>query len=400
MAISAALLIGLLVRPGSLPRQQPLRWWDALWLTWILALPLSYLTNGYPAYNALSALFLRAMIYGVPYWVGRATFQSPASIRILLRCAVIASLTYIPLIIWEIRMSPQLHTQVYGAFQHVFSQTRRGGGFRPIVFTSHPLKLALWFATVLLIAAGFRKHLSGVPAWYARAWWLVPGLVLVLYLCKSLGPLALGLAAAISLTSRFCRPLMALAIFVGAAYILGRILFDEEVYRWVMPWLDYIPADRAQSIQFRMDNERLLLARAWQQPWLGLVNEGFRSVIIDGQAKKEIVTDSFWIIAFGTTGFLGLTSFYGTIFTAAIRGHLHNARHARAETQLLSVIVGVLVLDTVVNGRLTVFGIVSTGAVLGLSAKTRPGPLAGASGARTGNARTRLRPRQPPEAAS
>ncbi len=400
MAISAALLLGLLIRAESLPRQQPLRWWDALFLTWILSLPISYLANGYPAYNAFSALFDRMMIWGAPYWIGRAAFPSTASIGILLRCLVLGSLTYIPLALWEIRMSPQLHTQIYGAFQHTFLQTIRWGGFRPIVFMAHPLHLALWFAITLLAAIRLKKHLSGVPAWYKRAWWLAPGFALMLLLCKSLGPLALGLTAAASLSIRSCRSLLALAIIAGATYLLGRIFFDEAVYQWVLPWLDYLPADRAQSIQFRMDNERLLLARAWEQPFFGFVKEGFRTITVDGEVQNRVVADSLWIVAFGTTGLLGLISLYGTMLTAAVRGHFHKDRYARDEIQILSTIVAVLALDTIANGQPSPFAIVCMGAVLGHSTKPSPNPLACGPATKASRASNRLRPRHRPATSS
>ena len=53
--------------------------------------------------------------------------------------------------LFEIRISPQLHRWVYGYFPNdAFVQQMRGGGFRPVVFFPHGLALALFTAIALL----------------------------------------------------------------------------------------------------------------------------------------------------------------------------------------------------------------------------------------------------------
>ena len=65
--------------------------------------------------------------------------NDPASQRTLLISIFIGGLLYVPLCLFEIRMSPQLHKLVYGFHQHIFAQTFRFEGWRPTVFLQHGL---------------------------------------------------------------------------------------------------------------------------------------------------------------------------------------------------------------------------------------------------------------------
>lgn len=405
MAISVALVIGLIIRKGANLRPTSLRWWDVIYLISLLSLPLSYLFNGYPLYNALSALFTRTMIWGVPYWVGRVTYQTPKSVRVLLLCVVIASLTYLPLCLWEVRMSPHLHLQVYGSFQHSFAQMIRWGGYRPMVFTEHGLTLALWMAVALAAAIGLRKTSKDARHWIGNTWWLVPGLMVMLFLCKSLGALALGLTAALALSIHSCRRLLLIAITGAFVYVLGRVFFDEMVYNWIAAFLDILPEGRAASFRFRMDMERLLLARAWEQPVVGFVAEEFRRVSVEGLSaigSSKVVTDSLWIIVFGTTGLLGLIPLYTVLFVAGTRSCVRRWQSASVEAQVISVIVAIQMLDTVANAAFTPFAILSTGAALAIADHSSPDRVPGIASHKGHKGRIRgrrLLPRTPRDAA-
>ena len=75
---------------------------------------------------------------------------------------------YVPLCLFEIKMSPQLHQLVYGYHQHGFDQTIRLGGFRPMVFMQHGLAVGFWMTAasligVWLLVSGSLKQLWGIP---------------------------------------------------------------------------------------------------------------------------------------------------------------------------------------------------------------------------------------------
>lgn len=377
IAISVALIIGPLVSRQRLPRLTKIRWWDIAYALWIVALPSSYLANDYPYYNALAALFDKFMIWGVPFWVGRCCFQSAASARLLLQGIVIGGLINVPLAAWEIRMSPQLHTTLYGGFQHVFGQMIRDGGFRPIVFTNHALVLALWFGASLAAATALRKSGRLAPIWVQRGWWILPCFIALLPMCKSMGAITLGFAATASIAFRPCRHVLTLLLLAAVAYVSARLLFDEATYQIILSWLDYLPLERAQSFQFRMDNERLLLALAWEQPWLGWVDEGFRGVdmnpLLPEEASDKVVTDSLWIILFGTTGLWGLITLYSVLLASATRHYWDASVRQLAEARVLSTIVALLLIDTVTNGYFGPVAILSTGAALSVGSAKKIG---------------------------
>jgi hypothetical protein len=68
---------------------------------------------------------------------------------------------YMPLCLLEVRLSPQLHTWIFGYHQHSFGQSLRFGGFRPVVFMDHGLMVGLWMTMATL--AGFWLWRSRSP---------------------------------------------------------------------------------------------------------------------------------------------------------------------------------------------------------------------------------------------
>ena len=129
----------------------------------------------------------------IPFFLGRQFLRSETSNVEILRVLVIAGLLYSVPMLFEIRMSPQLHTWIYGYFgAGAFSQTMRGGGFRPTVFLPSGLSLAFFTMTTAVAAAALwrtctyiaRFPLVGVTAY----------LGVMLVLCKTLGAFLYGAA--------------------------------------------------------------------------------------------------------------------------------------------------------------------------------------------------------------
>jgi hypothetical protein len=104
---------------------------------------------------------------------------------------VVGGLLYLPLCLFEMQMSPRLHSIVYGYHQHSFGQHIRGDGYRPKVFMQHGLATALWMATASLVGVwlwmtGAVRKLSNIPMAY-----LVPSLIVTTAMCRSVGALVL-----------------------------------------------------------------------------------------------------------------------------------------------------------------------------------------------------------------
>src|SRR5690606_33843621 len=111
----------------------------------------------------------------------------PDTHRDLAVAFALAGLVYTLPVLFEVRMSPQLHAIFYGFFPHSFGQHIREGGFRPAVFLGHGLLIGMLFSIAILAALSlWREALrAGRPA---KGWLgLAIGLGLTLTLSRNLG---------------------------------------------------------------------------------------------------------------------------------------------------------------------------------------------------------------------
>ena len=60
--------------------------------------------------------------------------------------------------------------------------------------------------------------------------------------------------------------------------------------------------ERAQSLEFRLDNEDLLIAKALQRPIFGWGGWGRNFVYDESEHRRVTVVDGMWIIALGSYG--------------------------------------------------------------------------------------------------
>src|SRR5262249_17769116 len=106
---------------------------------------------GVGIYDAGSAVIAEFLFF-LPFILGRQYLKNAVDHEQILRALVIAGLLYSLPMLFEVRMSPQLHTWIYGYFPHSFAQQIREGGFRPVVFLGHGLLVA-FFALTTVVAS-------------------------------------------------------------------------------------------------------------------------------------------------------------------------------------------------------------------------------------------------------
>src|SRR5262249_2579857 len=151
--------------------------------------------------------------------------------------------------------------------------------------------------------------------------WLLFGLMVTTILSRSTGALALGMAGAgVLLFTRSAGTRFAVLLLLVAAplYITDRVtnrVVGESAVEFVKNNFD---ADRAASFQFRLDNENLLMEKAFKQPWFGWSGWG-KSRVIDTEGHDMAVTDSLWIITLGCWGFVGLVLLYLAMLVPVLR---------------------------------------------------------------------------------
>jgi hypothetical protein len=347
--------------------------------------------NGLGAYEGWSAVIHASVVFGGPYLLGRLYLGDREGLADLAGALVVAGLVYVPLCLWEIRMSPQLHRLAYG-FSPVamFGQNIRFGGYRPVAFMSHGLMLALFMASATLVAwwlwrTGARRALTvlglRIPMGLAAA-----ALGVTTVLCKSTGAVALLLvgAAVLEGTRRLRSPVLILALLaVPPAYCAGRLAgWTGEAL--LAAASGSVAAERAQSIEYRFENETLLVEKALQRPWLGWGRWG-RSRIHDETGRDVSVTDSLWVITLGETGLVGLIALglaLGLPILLLLRAApaRHWADKGVASASALAAVALIGMMDDLLNTMATPAALAIAGALVSLwrvaraARTTRPAP--------------------------
>ncbi|MBM3288880.1 MAG: O-antigen ligase domain-containing protein [Candidatus Hydrogenedentes bacterium] len=307
-------LATLLFEPDRVMAFRP-KWIDLPVAVLCLCPLLSSLSNGLGLYDGISGINLYLLRWGLPYFIGRIYFNDYPSMRELAIGLFIGGLVYMPFCWYEMRMSPQLHRVIYGYHQHSFAQTLRWGGYRPMVFLQHGLMVGMWMVTatlsgIALWRTGAMRQIRGIPMWMP-----VGVLFLTAVLCRSSGALVLlGMGIAVFLTVRYLSTPLVLAgiAAVCVAYVAVRCAGMSDGSALAEFARDVFGPDRGHSVDVRVHNEELLAARARQQPVFGWGGWG-RSRVHDLRGKDVSVTDSLWIILFGTNGAVGVAAMLATV---------------------------------------------------------------------------------------
>ena len=347
--IALALFVGTVV--FGFGKLAEIRWrgGDVLMLGAISAGALSSLHAGLGAYDAFTQFVRSAVTLGVPYVVGAAYFGDRASLNRLLIALFVSGLVYAPLCLYEVRMSPQLHAQVYGAAQHSFLQTVRGGGWRPMVFMHHGLELSLWLGAATVAGMGLLR--SGLRTMFGIPMpMLVFGLFATTILCKSTGAILLtSLALFLQMFGLRRGALLAILLAIPA-YLAARILGGGRLEAMLVEAAHLISDERAQSLQFRFSNEVLLLSNLDQSLLFGggLWNFG---VYLDHETGnyEVLVPDSLWIIEVSTKGLFGMVCVIGMLWVPATRTVLQPRRLQNPVLFTGGLILATLILDTMSN---------------------------------------------------
>lgn len=313
-------------------------------------------------------MFLYAII---PFFLGRVLFRSVRDVSDLMGVFVIGALVYIPFILIELRMSPQLHRWIYGFHQHEFGQTMREGGYRPMVFMPHGIALAMFLLTASLAAFALSRARIRLP-YGLPASGIGIVLFIVLIACKSVGAamyaflaVPLVVLASPKTMARFSRWL---AIFV-IAYPVLRITGTFPTTEILNVAARFSQA-RADSLAFRFFNEEQLVEKALLRRWYGWGGFG-RARVYNEWGKDDSVTDGHWIIVFGNYGIVGMIGTEGLLLVPCLLAmrrmrRIHES-HERLLVGSLSIITAVNVVDLLPNGMYTGLPLLLAGALDGLS---------------------------------
>ena len=319
--------------------------------------------QGLRVYDGFS-LVLGILIMLLPFILAYRFASAPTQQRLLLIVFAVAGFAYSFLALYEIRMSPQLNNMVYGFFPHAWIQHVRAGGFRPLVFLDHGLWLAIFLAMSVVAAIGAaaavparRRQFLGMGAW----------ILMTILFSNSLGAAVIALALAPVVLFLPQRTQLLAALVIGSIVLTYPVLRERGLVtgETAVSLASKISADRAGSLQFRLDNENILLAKANNRPLFGWGGWG-RARVYDEDGQDISVTDGYWVIIFGVGGWTRYIGEFGLMVTPIILLYVRRKRfHVGPETTTLAIVLCVNLLDLIPNGTMTPLTWLVAGALWG-----------------------------------
>lgn len=389
--VPATLLICALMSKKPLFREVRLSGWIKLCF-WLIAItdvlqvlanrePLRYgptLVPGTLPQNAVTFLMYDGLQIALMFYLGAAFGRDPERLKYLLVTWVTGALLYVPLSAIEVRLSPRVNIWVYGYLQHDITQMVRSGGFRPVVFMTHSLELALIFATSLIIAVALRR--SKIRK-FGLSMNMASGLLgIILVLCKSMAALSYGVIGFV--LQRLSPMLRAFVAVVVACVVMGFPI--ARLNGWITAkntaeMASGFGEERVSSLVFRMSNEDQLLKKIKQRPWTGW--GGFaRSHVYDEYGTDLSVTDGSWIIELGAGGALRFIGVFG-VLTGPIFGMWRTVkrsmRSAPADAQLFSslcLMAAFVTVDLLPNSFFNYLSFTVAGVLAGINDRMRRDP--------------------------
>ena len=376
----AAYLVCVLVKGKHvplLPRYRIARW---LMLVYIVSPFITTLNNpdpivlgqvyvkGMETYDALSAV-TRQLLFILPFLLGLAFLRSANDHQEILMILAVAGMLYSLPMLFEVRMSPQLHRWIYGYFPHSFLQQMREGGFRPVVFMGHGLIVAFFTMTSVIAATALwriRQRVSVFSGGQVTAY-----LMVLLILTKSMASFLY--AAVLAPLVRYGKPRhqirLASAMVMFALFyplLRGWDLFPSQMIQDVAASFS---VERAQSFEFRIKNEDILLEKANLRPLFGWGSWGRGRVYDPGTGRDISVTDGRWIIVIGQFGWVGLIAEFGLLALPVLRcvrvlPYVVNQREAHSPAAI-TLILGINELDLLPNNSMSPWTWLIAGALLG-----------------------------------
>jgi tetratricopeptide (TPR) repeat protein len=375
-AATAGILLGTLIfELNRLLAFRP-RWFDLPMLLWSLCPFFSSISNELGAYDGLSSAFKQTIDWFLPYLVGRLYLTDAEGLREFALGIITGGVCLIPFTLFEIRMSPLLLPMVYGlgGWEGI-----RYGGYRPRVFFTTAIEFGLLMNCVTLIAwwtwkTGQLKRLLGLPGGVIFAALLVTTIA-----CRATGSMLLsmsGLSALWICWRTKTKWVMWGLLLVGPVYYAVRVTDAWSGRSAVELCRVLINEERAHSLEYRLGNEDLFIAKVWQRPILGWGGWG-RNDVYDGDRQITAV-DGRWIIALGNYGLFGLFGMTTALLLPAAlffgRFPVQQWDHpSLVPATAIALVLNIFVLDGLFNGMNNILYIIAAGGLANvISVRTRP----------------------------
>ena len=374
-AAGIGILLGTaLCHPRLLFQFRP-RWFDALMVAMLGSIVFTSWDNGLGIYDGVSASIYEALDVLTLWLAARIVLYRPEALKTFLLGVVFAASIYTPLVVWEWRMSPQIHFTLYGEFQHQFAQFHRWGFFRPVVCFPHALDLGRFMAFAAFLALlPLRKDLGRLlPG--GQVLFVAP--LLSLALSMSLGPYVVFATMcggfALMRVPRVRWTVYAIPVFALALVVV--LAAGANPYAQVFNTARAIDTERADSFQYRIDALEEYQSVIMERPWFG--HGGWSRGRLSHRA-----TDSDLLIRmlkFGVAG-AGLYAAWWAFALGSVASLVRRLnvapfeRIARALAVTLAVALAISTIDRALDPHI----VVAVSSIVGIDGLIRRGRLTGA----------------------
>lgn len=252
-----------------------------------------------------------SLILFLPLLLGWRFLNREEHHRELLIAVVASGLFYSLLILFELRMSPQLNNWVYGYFPHSWQQHLRGGGFRPIVFLDHGLSVGFFLFSVVLAAFALSRDKALMRSLFflAGGWSFLVLLISYNLGASMIAVVLIPVVLLLPVRGQLLAATVVAAIFVGYPVLKQSGLSPD---RLVVTISESISKQRASSLTFRLRNEELFLGRALEKPVFGWGGWS-RGRVFDEFGRDMTTADGTWVLILGQRGWVGYIAFFGLI---------------------------------------------------------------------------------------
>jgi hypothetical protein len=382
-----ALTIGLLSvfwAPGQLRRARPFRGMEAIFLLGLLAYVMAFVTNkdplkygpkiipGQTAKDLAGDVVRFFLDPWIAFFLGRAFFKTSRDLRDLYRVLIVTFLPYSLLILFEVRMSPNLNVWIYGYATSFFGMTVRWGGYRPMVFFKDGLPLAAYVVICVITATAMARARMRVNSIPMKAICLYTLFILVA--CKSTGAIGYGLLMAPVVY--FLSPKTVCRLAAGIAVLF--LIYPAIRYTNIVSMKDIaglftgLSADRADSLLYRFNMEDGLIDHARSHAHLlwGWGDWGRNLIYDTDQGKQVSIPDGRVIIAITSHGFVGFYSYFiPFVYTIVRSGKFIRRVRSKVDRTLLCALAincAVALFDLIVNSYFTPFHMLLLGALWSL----------------------------------
>jgi hypothetical protein len=409
--VVGAVLAGMLAAGRRLPRGVGLGLADVAVAVLCVAPFCASVANGLGVFDGISSALRHVFVFAVPYAIGRIAFADARSLRDLARFTALGALCYLPPILLESRMAPQLHQWVFGMPGRVGWETADFYGplrWKPSVFLQSPLELTLLMGMGAMAAWWLwrlgERRIGPVPIRLA-----VPAAAFATLMGKSLGGVTLTFAGVASmwLVARRGGRVLLLALLCAVPLYIGlRASGAWDGMSFIRFLETNVSERRAESFLTRIVNENILVEKALEQPLFGWGGWG-RNRVYDEEGNDISITDGFWVITLGTYGWVGLGGWLALFFFAIVpllaRWRSRGFQRLRAGPALWGVLAVLLhSIDCIANAMLNplyyiLLGALASAGQTGAVVENSDAAPAGAAAmaARGGRGRAPLQPRRP-----